>query len=215
MLPKSDIKYQEIIVIGGFSGSGKTKILRELGKNGHQILDLERLASHSGSSFGEIPTKRQPSNQEFTIKLLKKWNSFNFLKPVWVEYKTYYIGKVQIPKEIFQKTHSGTLILLKCNKKLRISNIVNQYSVLGEEKLLDATIKIKNKLKKDNYSKVLWGIKNNRYEIAVNILLDYYDKAYIHSLKLENYKKIVTINIIQNDASSNCKLLLRNYSQFG
>ena len=40
-----------LIVIEGYTGSGKTEILHALQHLGEQIIDLERLANHKGSVF--------------------------------------------------------------------------------------------------------------------------------------------------------------------
>nr|MBC8415802.1 hypothetical protein [Candidatus Cloacimonadota bacterium] len=51
---KSFDKKTKLIIIGGMTGSGKTEILREIGKLGEQILDLEKIAHHKGSAFGAL-----------------------------------------------------------------------------------------------------------------------------------------------------------------
>ena len=43
-----------MIVLGGFTGSGKTDILHIIESMGYKILDLEALANHFGSSYGKV-----------------------------------------------------------------------------------------------------------------------------------------------------------------
>ena len=43
-----------MMVIGGYTGSGKTEILIELEKKGELIIDLEGIAGHRGSAFGNL-----------------------------------------------------------------------------------------------------------------------------------------------------------------
>jgi len=52
-------------IIAGFTGSGKTEILHELENNGEEIIDLEKLASHKGSAFGNINMPAQPTQEMF------------------------------------------------------------------------------------------------------------------------------------------------------
>ena len=47
------------MVIGGFTGSGKTGVLRELHNMSEQVIDLEYLAHHKGSAFGGLGEKGQ------------------------------------------------------------------------------------------------------------------------------------------------------------
>lgn len=43
-----------ILVLGGYTGCGKTDILLELQRLGSQVIDLEGLAHHKGSAFGAL-----------------------------------------------------------------------------------------------------------------------------------------------------------------
>jgi tRNA 2-selenouridine synthase len=45
---------RRIVVIGGLTGAGKTELLLKLKAAGEQVVDLEALAKHRGSSFGAI-----------------------------------------------------------------------------------------------------------------------------------------------------------------
>ncbi|MBK8670870.1 MAG: hypothetical protein IPN89_16000 [Saprospiraceae bacterium] len=58
-------KEYPFIVIGGYTGSGKTHLLDELKERGETITDLEGLASHKGSAFGNIGMPDQPSQEMF------------------------------------------------------------------------------------------------------------------------------------------------------
>lgn len=44
------------VVLGGYTGSGKTEILKKLEELGELVVDLEGLANHKGSSFGSLGT---------------------------------------------------------------------------------------------------------------------------------------------------------------
>ena len=45
---------KKMIILGGLTGSGKTRILKYLNETGHQVIDLEGLANHKGSAFGSL-----------------------------------------------------------------------------------------------------------------------------------------------------------------
>ena len=55
-------KKWNIIIIGGKTGSGKTRLLSLLEKYKYQTIDLEGFACHRGSTFGGLGMKEQPSN---------------------------------------------------------------------------------------------------------------------------------------------------------
>ena len=52
-----------LIVLGGKTGSAKTAILQALQQQGEQIIDLEKLANHKGSAFGQLGEDPQPSSE--------------------------------------------------------------------------------------------------------------------------------------------------------
>ena len=54
-----------LIVIGGMTGSGKTEVLEAIASLGKQVIDLEGLAGHKGSAFGNIGW---PSQHDRTIR---------------------------------------------------------------------------------------------------------------------------------------------------
>jgi tRNA 2-selenouridine synthase len=52
-------------IIGGYTGSGKTELLNELGNLNEPVIDLESIAGHKGSAFGNIGLPKQPTQEMF------------------------------------------------------------------------------------------------------------------------------------------------------
>jgi hypothetical protein len=52
-------------VIGGYTGSGKTETLHALQASNEPIIDLEGIAHHKGSTFGNLGQPVQPSQEQF------------------------------------------------------------------------------------------------------------------------------------------------------
>ncbi|GAA4337936.1 hypothetical protein GCM10023184_34030 [Flaviaesturariibacter amylovorans] len=52
-------------ILGGYTGSGKTELLHELKTLGETVIDLEGLACHKGSAFGNIDMPPQPTQEQF------------------------------------------------------------------------------------------------------------------------------------------------------
>ena len=75
----------KFIVVGGSTGSGKTDVLKALESTGNQVVDLEGLAHHKGSSFGAIGERPQPSTEHFENKIFETMLRFDINKPVWIE----------------------------------------------------------------------------------------------------------------------------------
>jgi tRNA 2-selenouridine synthase len=58
-------KNYQLNVLGGYTGSGKTELLMGLKKRKIPVIDLEGLAGHRGSAFGNIGMPKQPSQEQF------------------------------------------------------------------------------------------------------------------------------------------------------
>ena len=54
-------------VIAGYTGTGKTELLHSLKQQGETIIDLEGLAKHKGSSFGNLLEVELPTQEMFEI----------------------------------------------------------------------------------------------------------------------------------------------------
>jgi|SRR5690348_14432070 len=70
------------IVLCGNTGSGKSRLLQQIVAFGYPAIDLEQIASHRGSAFGNVISSTQPSQKDFEKKLeqqIELLNTHNFL----------------------------------------------------------------------------------------------------------------------------------------
>lgn len=90
-----------VLVLDGDTGSGKTAVLAALARRGVQVLDLEAIANHRGSLFGEMPGG-QPSQAMFEGRLAAAMEALDPARPVVVEAESSRIGERSLPKSIWQ-----------------------------------------------------------------------------------------------------------------
>ncbi|HFB61833.1 MAG TPA: tRNA 2-selenouridine(34) synthase MnmH, partial [Bacteroidetes bacterium] len=133
-------------VLGGFTGSGKTDILKILGKQGEQFLDIEAIAHHKGSVFGPLGQKPQPTNEQFENNLADAWRKFDFSKPVWVEDESRQLGKCVLPDPLFLQIRNAPLIKILVPKPEREKRLVKEYGPFKKEELAAQLIKIRERL---------------------------------------------------------------------
>lgn len=168
-----------LFVIGGFTGCGKTEVLQELKG---QVIDLEALAAHRGSVYGDLADRTQPSNESFENALALSLYRGNREKSFWVEDESRMIGRCQIPSAFYDAMQRAPLFVINSSKEARIQRILELYSAFSKEHLIDSTKKIAKRLGGASTQKVLSFIEQGALVDAVCLLLEYYDKTYEYSI---------------------------------
>ncbi len=97
-------------VLCGPTGCGKTRVLHELQRQGHQVLELEGLASHRGSLLGDLPGQPQPTQKLFDTTVLDVMRRFDPRRPVWLEAESKKIGNLQIPDALYEAMHRSPVV---------------------------------------------------------------------------------------------------------
>ncbi len=174
-------KPYKIALIGGLTGAGKTETLRKI--KDEQIIDLEDLACHSGSVFGGLRGNEMPTSEHFENKLAMQLYTLDQERVIWVEDESRLIGRCQIPGPFYDAMKVAPLYLIKNTKEERIARIMEQYASFGKDLLKDASTKLAKRVGGEAMKQILAHIDLNRYEDAIWLLLDYYDKAYEYALK--------------------------------
>lgn len=179
------VKIPEIYILYGLTGSGKTEILQDF-KNS---LDLEGLAQHRGSIFGDIGLKTR-SQKMFESLLLKRLYELQSEKWILVEGESRKIGPVQIPLRVFEAMQNGKKIKVVSTIPERVERIHKEYCKNIDNELLKKKMRMIEKFlgrkKVDEYSKMLDDGKLK--EVLEKILIEYYDNLYAHTIDSKEYE---------------------------
>jgi tRNA 2-selenouridine synthase len=202
-------KPAQVIVLGGLTGSGKTDCLHELERRGEQVLDIEGIAKHKGSAFGHIGLDEQPPTEHFQNLLFEKWHSFDLTKPIFLEDENSDLGKVNLPEPLFAKIRSSDIIILEMPVNARVQKLVAEYTGTDDELLTAAVKRLERRLGSEKMQKAVSDIENGNYHGACEILLTYYDKAYLKSVDNREKQTIVNIQTDTADARINAELILK------
>ena len=200
-------KQYPITIIGGYTGSGKTEVLHELAKKGQQIIDLEGLANHKGSSFGAIGQPPQPTQEQFENLLAKELSAIksDTGSTLYLEDESQRIGEVNIPPILFKQMREKKVLFLNIPFEERLNFIIANYGKFKKADLVNAIIRIKKKLGGlETKTAVNYLIEDDVKNCFV-ILLQYYDKLYHKGLmKREQPDLLVqTIHCNEVDAITN------------
>jgi len=194
------------IIIGGQTGCGKTLLLDHL----KDTIDLEGLANHRGSAFGNTTTP-QPTQinfeNELAIELIKKQEHSHLV----FEDEGSNVGTVHIPQCVQDKTSQAELILLEAsiNERLKVSmdayvinmqqDFIQQDAINGFDNFanywLQSLEKIQRRLGLERYQAMLkllnhalqrykdQGEADGFYPVVEELLVGYYDPMYDYQIQ--------------------------------
>ena len=177
LLPKN------AIILGGMTGTCKTDILVALAQQGAQVLDLENLANHRGSSYGGIGLPPQPSNEHFENLIAMQWGKFQPEQPVWIEAESKRIGTCRIPEALFQQMEEARVIEICRPRSERLAALVQLYGAMDRADLIAATERIRKRLGGLRTQQAVALLQQGQILEASDIVLEYYDKTYTYDLQ--------------------------------
>ena len=168
----------ELCILGGMTGSGKTRILHQLAADGQQVIDLEDLAQHKGSSYGTMNQMVQPTQEQFENNLAACLSRIDRNQRVWVEDESLTIGKRAIPNPFWQQVRDAPLIELKVDAGQRVASLVAEYGALDKDFLVECTQRISKRLGPEQTKHAIAAIREDRMADFIKLVLVYYDKTY-------------------------------------
>lgn len=177
----------QLIVLNGYTGTGKTDILTTLKSQDYPVIDLEGLAGHRGSIFGQIG--KTPSTQKkFDSLLLNELLAFQSEPYILIEGESKRIGRVMLPDFLYDKKETGYQVFIHLSMEERVKNIIQDYDPNGDpEKFLDAFQFIKKHVHQPIAIQIDFLLNTFQFEKAVKLLLEhYYDKRYKHSIHYDS-----------------------------
>lgn len=201
-------------VLGGYTGSGKTHVLKALESLGEQVIDLEGLANHKGSAFGALGEKEQPSSEYFENLLFEKWRQLDLDKPIWIEDESARIGCVQLPRALFEQMREQMLYFLDIPKEERAKHLEKEYGCFDNELLAKAVEGIRKRLGGQHVKAALEALGKKDYFQVAMITLKYYDKAYLYGVEKRLTDKVQSIDLPNVDAEANAKIIIEKMQEW-
>lgn len=197
------------ILLGGYTGSGKTILLKKLSN----AIDLEGIANHRGSSFGKQVTP-QPTQISFENNLAYKiiQHRYNNYRYMILEDEGPHIGKCFLPKKLSAFFNSGYLVIVKVSFEERVQITMDEYVcqsqkiymktyaselglVLWADYIRESLSKIKKRLGGDRFKLIVdlfeqaykeqmdMGSSSLHVKWIEKLLQEYYDPMYKHQLQ--------------------------------
>lgn len=201
-----------IVTLGGMTGTGKTDMLTALAQHGEQVLDLEALASHRGSSYGSLGLPPQPTNEQFENRVAIAWAKFDPARPVWIEAESRRIGVCRVPDALFSQMMAAPILQIARPRSQRLALLVEVYGTAEIEALVEATERIRKRLGGLRTQQAIDLLRQRRLAEAFDIVLEYYDKTYQYDLE-KRHVPIYTVEVGERAAAACVPLLLEQLRQ--
>ncbi len=204
----------QLIVIGGKTGAGKTKVLHALQHMGEQVLDLEALAHHKGSSFGSIGETPQPTTEQFENDLFDAIERLDPQQRIWVENESRSIGRIYLPMGFWSQKQTAPLLNIEIPHEQRIQNLINDYASAPLDELRAAFIRLEKRLGGLRLKTALEALQRQDFATAAEMALAYYDKTYRYELENSRASVITTLTFEHADADEiarQCRQWADNY----
>ncbi|MDD2426350.1 MAG: tRNA 2-selenouridine(34) synthase MnmH [Bacteroidales bacterium] len=188
------------VLLGGYTGSGKSEVLQKLSGAGEQVIDLEQLANHKGSAFGSLGQPPQPSKEQFENELCNILLSLDMQRIVWIEDESRNIGKITLPEGLWKRMRYFPLIKLDTDREIRLQRLIRDYTCFSRVELSASISKIEKRLGYDRCRMTLKAVSEGNTPEAVRICLDYYDSAYSDQLTARYGKDLTGIRSIKSES---------------
>ena len=195
-------------VLGGRTGTGKTDLLQELHQQGVGVIDLEGLASHRGSSFGNLGLPPQPTSEHYENRLAECLEALRQrgVQGIWVEAESIQVGRCRIPKGFFDQMQRSPVLEIQRSDRERVERLVEVYSCHEQAELREATERIQKRLGPQRTRQALEAIDSKNWAAACEAMLDYYDSCYDRELARSPARD--SVNLEGLDSRQAARLLL-------
>lgn len=174
-----------IVLLEGFTGTAKTEVLHRHAENSHQVLDLEGLAEHRGSIFGNL-SNPQPSQKHFETRLALALNQFDTRRPVLVEAESSKIGAIFLPPALWKAMQHAPRLRIEAPLYERAEYLTSTYKdITCDPKVIGALIdKLRQIHSKEQITQWRKMISNGEMtELAVSLMSRHYDPRYRKSAR--------------------------------
>lgn len=116
-----------LVVLHGMTGIGKTTLILGLAEQGFSVIDLEGLACHRGSAFGELGLEQRLTQKQFETRL---WSAFRVLppdRPIVVEGESRRIGRVSLPGDLYETMAASAKVWCEASLATRVARLIEEY----------------------------------------------------------------------------------------
>lgn len=183
-----------LVVLHGMTGIGKTTFLLGLKNTLFTVIDLEGLASHRGSAFGELGLTQALSQKRFETLL---WDAFRKAPPgvpIIVEGESRRIGRVSLPGDMYDVMQQSIKVWGEAGLQTRVRRLIAEYGIPEyRDGMAEALQRIRKRLGGERYAEIAGYLERWELEPFMAELIEhYYDKVYY---KTREWREDIAISL--------------------
>ncbi|WP_246939669.1 tRNA 2-selenouridine(34) synthase MnmH [Bacillus pinisoli] len=175
---------KRFVVVEGLTGTRKTDILAELQKREYPVINIEELASHRGSIFGQIGLKPR-SQKEFESLLYHRLIELTDSPYYIIEAESKRLGSIVLPDFLLEGKENGSRIHIDMELSERARTICATYQYeKNKEEFEHAIFRLKKHFPPQTFETMLEKLHQGKIHSVVEVFLrDYYDPKYEYTSK--------------------------------
>jgi tRNA 2-selenouridine synthase len=181
-----------LVVLHGMTGIGKTTLLALLKDKGCSTVDLEGLACHRGSAFGQLGLVQSLTQKRFETMLWDTIRKAPAGAPLILEGESERIGRVMLPGDFYQKMGDGIRVWCHASLDTRVERLIEEYGLPSyKEDMAAALQRIRKKLGGKKCEELAEHLE--RWEMDPfmrGLVCDYYDKVYYKNRSWEAHYEL-------------------------
>ena len=177
-------EWGRLLVLRGLTGVGKTRLLKMLQQEGYPVIDLEGIANHRGSAFGNLGLAPQPSQISFEALLWDEMRRIPTDGYALAEGESKHIGRLILPARVYAALQVETSLWIEAPIEARVRITLDDYPARDElkEAFLRPLSLIRPRLGGENHDRLLGYLAEGRWEeLTRELMLLYYDPLYRHT----------------------------------
>ncbi|MCA8900804.1 MAG: tRNA 2-selenouridine(34) synthase MnmH, partial [Hyphomonas sp.] len=185
-------------LIDGQTGTGKTALLHAIAAAGGQVIDLEGLAHHRGSAFGDFGMGTQPAQRLFETEIWTRLREFDPTRPIFVEAESALVGRRRVPRRLWRSMLAAPRVELQASVTARAVYLQTAYGdvISDPHRLngaLDKLVALQSKERVSEW-KALAGA-GQYAQLAEELIREHYDPLYARSRKRREDAPVQTVEL--------------------
>ncbi len=195
-----------LLVINGRTGSGKTTFIQKLMDRGVAGVDLEALACHRGSAFGDFGKVETTTQQGFENQLAKKYHGLRTRPCIVLELENH-MGPISVPVPLRKNMMSSSFVVVTRDFQDRVQLLSLEYGNGWNERMVDLFAEridlLRNHLCSEVRSALVEAVRDQDFNfVARTLLWARYDRLYDKSIRRHGDRVIRSFNLTRHETQA-------------